>query len=102
MVLVLKLQLRPGKVCSACSVWKLCLGKRGLICGTDPLNPKICLGFVWKQSLGTGVFSPSACPGKKGKLPLHFDAAAQGCSEKAQCKEMGQPLEDQGTFKPVG
>lgn len=39
--------------------------------------------------------------GKNGKLPPHFDAAAQGCSEKAQCKEMGQPLEDQGAVKPV-
>lgn len=66
MVLVLKLQLRPGKVCSVCSVWKLCLGKRGLICGTDPLNPKICLSFVWKQ-LGNWSVFPFCLPwGRRG------------------------------------
>ena len=78
------------------------MGERGLICGTDPLNPKICLGLVWNQSLGTGVFSLLPALGKKGRLPLLFDAAAQECSEKVQCKETGQPLEDQGAVKPVG
>lgn len=53
MVFVLKLQLRPGKVFSACGVWKLCLGERGLICGTDRLSPKMSW-FYLEAEFGKG------------------------------------------------
>lgn len=33
---------------------------------------------------------------------LRFSAAAQGCSEKTDSKEMGQTVEDQGTAQDVG
>lgn len=39
--------------------------------------------------------------GKKEALLLHFAAAAQGCSEKAQGKEVGQPRDDQGAARAV-
>lgn len=82
-------------------VWELHLGERGLICGADSESkylPWLC------SEAELGFLSPFYLPWGRRRLEallLRFDAAAQGCSEKAQGKEVGQPRDDQGAARAV-